>query len=53
MLEAVRATGALDYARAVAVREVELARAALQVLPASEYRDSLLELASFSVVRQS
>ena len=53
VLEAVRATGALDYARAVATREAEAARRALQVLPASEYRDSLLELASFSVVRQS
>jgi len=53
VLEAVRATGALDYARAVATREAEGAKHALQALPASEYRDSLLELASFSVVRQS
>jgi octaprenyl-diphosphate synthase len=53
VLEVVRATGALDYARSVAVREAELARAALHALPASEYRESLLELASFSVVRQS
>jgi hypothetical protein len=37
----------------VATREAEGARAALQALPASVYRDSLLELASFSVVRQS
>jgi octaprenyl-diphosphate synthase len=53
VLAAVRATGALEYARAVATREAEGARAALQALPASVYRDSLLELASFSVVRQS
>jgi octaprenyl-diphosphate synthase len=53
VLAAVRFTGALDYARAVAGREVEVARRALAVLPASEYRDSLLELASFSVARQS
>ncbi len=53
VLEAVRATGALDYARAVAVREAEAARHALQALSASIYRDSLLELASFSVVRRS
>ncbi len=53
VLAAVRETGALDYARAVATREAEGARAALQALPSSEYRDSLLELASFSVVRQS
>jgi octaprenyl-diphosphate synthase len=53
VLEVVRATGALDYARAVAVREAEVARHALRSLPASEFKDSLLELASFSVVRQS
>ena len=53
VLEAVRATGALEYARAVAVREAEAARLALQALSASIYRDSLLELASFSVVRRS
>lgn len=53
VLDAVRATGALDYARAVAEREAQLARDALHSLPASGYRDSLLELASFSVVRHS
>jgi len=53
VLDAVRATGALDYARAVAEREAQMACDALRSLPASEYRDSLLELASFSVVRQS
>ena len=53
VLEAVLATGALEYVRAVAVREAEAARRALQTLPASNYKDSLLELASFSVVRCS
>jgi octaprenyl-diphosphate synthase len=53
VLEAVRATGALEYARAVATREAEGARRALQALPASVHRDSLLELASFSVVRHA
>jgi len=53
VLEAVIATGALEYSRAVAVSEAEAARGALQSLPASGYKDSLLELASFSVVRQS
>jgi octaprenyl-diphosphate synthase len=53
VLAAVRATGALDYARDVAVREAEAARRAVAALPASEYKESLLELASFSVVRQS
>jgi octaprenyl-diphosphate synthase len=53
VMEVVHATGALDYAREVAVREAESARDALRGLAASEYRESLLELASFSVVRQS
>ena len=53
VLEAVIATGALEYARAVALREAEAARRALEALPASGYKDSLLELASFSVVRRS
>jgi octaprenyl-diphosphate synthase len=53
VLEVVRVTGALEYARDAAVREADAARRALQVLPASKYKDSLLELASFSVVRQS
>jgi octaprenyl-diphosphate synthase len=53
VLEAVIATGALEYAREAAVREAEAARQALREFPASVYRDSLLELASFSVVRHS
>ena len=53
VLEAVVATGALEYAREAAVREAEAARRSLQGLPASNYKDSLLELVSFSVVRQS
>ena len=53
VLETLRATGALAYAHDVALREAEAARSALQAVPASAYKDSLLELASFSVVRQS
>ncbi|MSQ49187.1 MAG: octaprenyl diphosphate synthase [Betaproteobacteria bacterium] len=53
VLEAVLATGALEYVRAVAVREAEAARRALHTLPDSNYKDSLLELASFSMVRCS
>jgi octaprenyl-diphosphate synthase len=53
VLAAVRAAGALDYARSVAAREAEAARAALAPLPPSVAKDSLLELASFSVTRQS
>jgi len=47
------ATGALAYARAVAERESEAALRALDPLPPSKYKDSLLELATFSVTRRS
>ena len=53
VLEAIRACGSLDYARAAALRESSAAAAALEPLPASEFRESLLELASFSVDRSS
>jgi octaprenyl-diphosphate synthase len=53
VLEAVISTGALEYARSVALREAEAARSALAALPASGYKESLLELASFSVVRHA
>jgi len=53
VLEAIRACGALDYARDAALREAEAAARALAPLPASEFKQSLLELASFSVTRSS
>jgi octaprenyl-diphosphate synthase len=53
VLEAIRACGALDYARAAAQREAEAARGAITPLPESEYKRSLLELASFAVTRSS
>ena len=53
VLEAIRACGSLDYAREAAQREAQAAAMALQSLPPSAYKDSLLELASFSVVRHS
>jgi octaprenyl-diphosphate synthase len=53
VLEAIRACGALEYARAAAGREAEAASAALAPLPGSEFKRSLLELASFSVTRSS
>jgi len=51
VIEAVRATGALEYAKAAAANEADAARRALAVLPESAARQSLLELASFSVTR--
>jgi octaprenyl-diphosphate synthase len=53
VLQAIRGSGALDYARAAAQREADAAVAALAPLPQSEFKRSLLELAAFSVVRQS
>ena len=53
VLAAIRACGALDYARSAAGREAETARQAISALPDSEYKRSLLELASFSVTRKS
>jgi octaprenyl-diphosphate synthase len=51
VLEAIRANGALDYVRGVAERESALAAAAIEALAGSKHKDSLLELASFSVTR--
>ncbi len=53
VLEAIRACGALDYARGAAEREAALALRALAPLAPSGFKDSLLELASFSVTRRS
>src|SRR5437762_4627616 len=53
VLRAIRACGSLDYARAAAQREAQAALDALEPLPQSEFKRSLLELASFSVVRHS
>lgn len=53
VLAAIRATGALEYARGVARREVEVAVRAIDALPPSANRESLLELAAFSVTRRS
>lgn len=51
VLAAIERTGALAYARSVAQLESERAVAALGVLEASTYRESLLHLASFAVTR--
>src|SRR5437773_11564186 len=53
VLRAIRACGSLDYARAAARREAQAALEALEPLAQSEFKRSLLELASFSVVRQA
>ncbi|MGE5640513.1 MAG: polyprenyl synthetase family protein [Clostridia bacterium] len=53
VLSAIRACGALDYARAAAEREAQSAQRSLGPLPDSEFKRSLLELASFSVTRKA
>jgi octaprenyl-diphosphate synthase len=51
VLGAIRQCGALDYAREAAQREAQSAQRAIDALPGSEFKQSLLELASFSVTR--
>ncbi|HEX5611585.1 MAG TPA: polyprenyl synthetase family protein, partial [Burkholderiales bacterium] len=51
VLRAINATGALEYARLVATREAEAAQRALTALSPSAAKQSLLELAAFSVTR--
>jgi octaprenyl-diphosphate synthase len=51
VLEAIHASGALDYARARAEREAEAARVAINALGDSNYKKALLQLTLFAVER--
>jgi octaprenyl-diphosphate synthase len=51
VIQAIRATGALDYAREQAQRESRAACAALKGLPHSSHLEYLLQLAEFAVTR--
>ncbi len=51
VIEAIRSTGALDYAREQARRESRSACDAIGRLPRSRHRDYLLQLADFAVTR--
>jgi octaprenyl-diphosphate synthase len=53
VLGAIQGCGALDYARRAAEREAQSAERSLDGLAASEFKQSLLELARFSVTRSS
>ncbi len=53
VLDVIRACGSLEYARGAAQKEVAAAISAVAALAESKYKDSLLELASFSVTRTS
>ena len=51
VLTAIRATGALEHTQKQARAEAERAASALESLPASTHKDSLLELSAFAVAR--
>ena len=51
VIAAIRDTGALEYARAQARTESEVACRALDVLPDSKHRECLVNLAAFAVAR--
>ena len=51
VLDAIHASGALEYARARAVEEAELARVAINALGDSNYKKALLQLSFFAVER--
>jgi len=51
VMEAIQATGALNYAKEAAAKEAEKCRDALIELKSSAYKDSLLELSYFAVER--
>ena len=51
VLDAIRNSGALDYARERATQEAELARASIQCLGDSNYKKALLQLTLFAVER--
>lgn len=51
ILAAIHTSGALDYTRAQAQREVDLATSAIAILPDSAYKQNLIRLAQFAVAR--
>lgn len=53
IVEIVKATGALEATREAALAQAELAKQCLTGLPASEFKDALLELALASIHRSS
>ena len=53
IFDAISTSGALDYTLECAQREAQAAAEAISVYPASLYRESLLELCSYSTSRQS
>lgn len=52
IIEAVKATGALEAAMGVAMGEADKARLALDALPHTKYREALIQLSDFAVTRR-
>lgn len=52
VLAVIKATGALEYTRQQAHKEAESACAAISVLPDTNFKESLLQLAGFAAARQ-
>jgi len=51
VMDAVKATGAIEYTAKMARKEAQMARDALSIFPPSAYIDAMLALADFSVER--
>jgi octaprenyl-diphosphate synthase len=51
IMQIIRETDAIDYSMALAHKHADAATRALEILPASAYRDALAELADFAVNR--
>ena len=53
VLEAIRATGAIEATMQYAIKESAIAKSSIECLPPSQYRDALVELTDFAVNRAS
>jgi octaprenyl-diphosphate synthase len=51
ILDAIESTGAIEYTRAAAKREKDLAIEAISIIPDSVYKSALIDLANFSLER--
>jgi len=51
VVQVIQTTGALDYAKQCAHAEIKIATSAIELLPDSEHKDCLIQLADFSVTR--
>ena len=52
IINIIKSTGAINYTAQTAQKEVEAAKLALQILPASEFKVALMALADFAISRE-